>query len=87
MLRTSLLVASSVVAMMPLVGCRPSFEGYNMHGVVERCTPLGEDVPCTAVVTPDDVFGMECREAGHQAVLCECHHWLCEVPPDELRER
>ena len=56
--------------------------GYNIDGDVESCEPFdytenGEEVFCTSIFTDEDQFAIDCQEAGHKAVMCGCHKYIC----------
>lgn len=56
--------------------------GYNIEGEVESCQPFenkvqGDEVFCSSVFTEEDQFAIDCQEAGHKAVMCGCHKYIC----------
>lgn len=53
------------------------FTGYDLKGEERSCGEMPKDMMCTMQMTPEDEFGIQCKEAGHTAHQCGCHDWLC----------
>lgn len=68
---------SEVKVEAPQASEASEFTGYDLKGEKRTCKEMPKDMMCTMQMTPEDEFGMKCKEAGHTAFQCGCHDWLC----------
>jgi len=52
------------------------FTGLDYEGNKKTCSPM-KDTMCTEIFTPSDDYGLKCKDAGHKAIQCGCHDWIC----------
>jgi hypothetical protein len=60
--------------------------GFDYEGNPKSCVPMEiqkdyQHTVCTMEFSEDDQFARDCEEAGHEAVQCGCHDWLCIENP------
>jgi hypothetical protein len=56
--------------------------GFDINGDPKSCVPVNlksnnDFIACTMDFNPEDQFGTDCEAAGHEAIKCGCHDWLC----------
>lgn len=58
---------------------RPLKAGFDQEGRERSCQEMLPDTACTMSFEPGDQFGADCREAGHEAIQCGCHDYICSA--------
>ncbi len=51
--------------------------GFDLNGLSQTCTPVPANTICTTIYTPEDAFGMQCRDSGAIVTKCDCHQFIC----------
>lgn len=60
-------------------------EGFDINGNLKSCKPL-QNLACSKILLPDDIFAAECEQAGNEAIQCGCHSYLCREKPEAEME-